>query len=789
MRPLIRRLLRFGLWTLLVLTLVGGGVAGYFVWQVSQQLPPIEKLVGYEPPMITRVYDRNLTRLATLSKERRIPLTPEQIPPKVGHAFLAAEDAMFYQHPGINPIGIIRAAFANMFAGHYSQGASTITQQLAKTFFLSPEKTIVRKITEMLLAFQIEQRFSKDEILALYLNQIYFGHGAYGVEAAAETYFNKNVDMLTVAEMALLASLPKAPSDYDPYKGAKRVLERRAYVLGQMRDHHWVTPHEYEAAMAEPLTLDHHPNAEFETPTLEEMVRRFLVDRFGETTTLEGGLNVFTTFDADWQAKARAQLAEGVRKVQEDLPFDEPLDQVEISDTLPPETVVAEWKGLPPLDDGAIRGLVVSIEDDQTALIRTIHGEALLRMGEGTPSRKLVVGGSIQIRKIAQLLNVGDVIPVHELPQAKGQAMMQVAMISQIPLEGALVSLDPIDGSLRAVVGSIDPFTDHFNRATQAVRQPGSSFKPLIYVTALERDDITPATILSDAPIVLESARDGIDWRPENYEQRFYGDTTLRTALEHSRNLVTIRLLSRIGVKSVLTKASLLGIQSPMPRHLGLALGAGALHPIELAGAYCALPNGGHAVNPHFIERVEDRHGRIVYQAAPKSDCLSCHHFDAGQTIPPAFLPTQVYTPEAAFQTTYLMQGVMTNGTGIKAQLNGRPSAGKTGTTNRQNDAWFIGFTPQQVTAVWVGRDDNQPIGHGMTGGRVAAPIWHSYMSEIMGNLPVQGFVPPEGITFVRLDPETGKQPTPESQRIIFEAFRKGTEPNFQTDLPDWLTQ
>ncbi|GAB4281020.1 MAG: PBP1A family penicillin-binding protein [Deferrisomatales bacterium] len=737
----MRTLARVGL-VVLVLGLAAA-FAGLWAWRsVLADLPDVDSLRAYRPPVVTTVWSRDGELMAEFFQQRRKVVSLAALPDRVVRAFLAAEDSHFFQHEGLDWTGILRAAWANLRERRVVQGGSTITQQVAKSLLLSPERSFRRKFREALLAVRIERDLTKQEILHLYLNQIYLGHGAYGVESASEIYFGKSARELNLAEASLLAGLPQAPSRYDPYQHPERALERRRYVLDRMAEEGWITPEEAAAATQAPLDLAGYRNPyPTVSPYFSEHVRRLLEERYGADALLRGGLRVVTAMDSPLQRAARRALRLGLEEVDRRQGYRGPVDHRDPSDPGP-------FAQGPPPEPG----------DRSLALVVDRRPEGLVVLAGGT--RFFLSGKSLgwaleRGEPLEERFRAGDVVlcAFEEGPEGAVEARL-----TQDPLvEGALVCLDPRTGEVLACVGGYDFARSQFNRAVQARRQPGSAIKPLIYAAAVDKG-YTPATLIYDSPIVYDSPDLEEKWKPKNYSNRFYGATPLREALVRSRNVVTIKVLKDIGVPYAVDYLRSLGISSPLSPDLSLALGASAVSPLELVSVYGAFAAGGARREPTFLLRVEDRDGRVLEAFAPEEG-------------------TRALSPQTAYVLTHMMQAVIREGTGRRARGLHRPAAGKTGTTNDNRDAWFLGFTPERVAGVWVGYDDGRSLGRRETGGRVAAPIWLAFMKEAVASIPQADFPVPPGIEFARVDAETGRLAGPTSVKTFTAAFKKGTVP------------
>ena len=631
------------------------GVAFYLYF--AHDLPSIETLKNYKPSTITRFYSEDGEIIDKFFIENREVISLERIPNHLVQAFISGEDARFFQHKGLDYIAILRALFKNIFSGEVVQGGSTITQQVVKSLLLSPERSFSRKIREAILAFKIEKYLSKDEILFLYLNQIYLGHGAYGVAAAAEDYFGKPVEELTLAESALLAGLPQAPSKHSPYNHPEQAKRRQTYVLHRMVEGGFISYGELMKALQTPLKLRSVRNPFIETvPHFVEYVRRYVEEKYGKEALYKNGLQVYTTIDTDCQRIAQEAVESGLKEIEK----------------------------------------------------RQKYSSA------GMP----------------------------------------------LTLEGALICLDLRTGYTKAVVGGRDFKRSQFNRATQARRQTGSAFKPIVYASALDKG-YTPASIIVDSPIVFVWGDK--KWRPKNFNEKFSGPTTLRNGLTHSINVVTVKIAQNIGTDYIQEYAKKLGISSPLHDNLSMALGSSSISLYELTKAYAVFANQGDSFSPIFIKKILDRDGNLLEENLP------------------LFYPKEpsdeerILSPQTAYLMTHLLESVVQNGTGWRAKVLGRPVAGKTGTTDQFLDAWFIGYTPELITGVWVGFDDERTLGENETGARVASPIWVTLMSKILKGRPIKDFPIPEGIEFTKINPKTGQMSL--AKEAILECFKEGTGP------------
>jgi penicillin-binding protein 1A len=745
----------------LVLVLAGAGVAVGLYRHYSKDLPRIESLNDYRPPTITAVYAADGAKIGEFYKERRIVTPLEEMAPQLINAFVAAEDARFFEHRGLDFVSIFRAALKNLEAGTVVQGGSTITQQVTKSFLLTPERKWSRKFREAILAYRIDKAFSKEEILYLYLNQIYLGHGAYGVEAAAQNYFGVSADELTLDQCALIAGLPQAPSEYSPLRNPQKALARRKYVLGQMAEEGFITAEDAERATAQPLALVERPNWFQETtPYYTEHVRRYVEETYGDDALYNQGLEIHTAVDVELQRAARRAVNDGLRELDKrHNGYRGPLKSIR-PDAVP-ETIAAlkaEWDA--PAAGTIVRGVVSGT--GESAYTIQLGGEtAPLPFS----SLKWALRGN-KDAKAETLLKSGDLIEVRLVEKSEENGGWKLALEQPPEVQGALVSIEGETGLVRAMVGGSDYGTSQFNRAVQAKRQPGSAFKPIIYAAALDHG-YTPATVVMDNAFVYRNAR--MNWKPRNYDRQFHGPNLMRTALAKSRNLSTINILDDIGVDYAIQYARKLGIESDLAENLSISLGSSGVSPLELTLAYSVFANGGYRVKPVFITRILDRDGNE----------LESYELDRVQAI----------EPETDYLITSLMESVIQAGTGQRVRAIGRPAAGKTGTTNDLHDAWFAGFTPDFVTGVWVGHDHEKPLGRRETGSKAASPIWLEFMKKAHENLPVRDFPVPPGIVFTKVDAETGLLPSPATEKTIFECFKKGTVPTRQTPHANQVTE
>lgn len=734
---------------------------------LAPKLPAAEILKDTQLQVPLRIFSAEGLLLAEFGEKRRIPLDYNEIPKPLIQAILASEDDRFFEHPGVDYHGILRAVYSLITTGQKAQGGSTITMQVARNFFLSSEKTYLRKLNEIILALQIEQVLTKEEILTLYLNKIYLGNRSYGVGAAANVYYGKSLQDLTLPEFAMIAGLPKAPSKYNPMANPERALLRRNYVLRRMWEVDYITEQDYLIAIQAPSTAQRHSrNIEGYAPFVAEMVRNQLVEQYGEEA-YNTGLNVYTTIRTGHQQAANTALQSALLSYDKRHGYRGARAQIGLIDDVDNSQLLLALSKLE-----TVGPLQPAIVKDLTAEVATVHikdiGATELTLDSIKWARPQLSTNSRgkEPSKVSDVLHTGDVIYVTQDEEEQWQ-------LAQLPeVEGALIAVSPFDGAVTALNGGFDYFHNKFNRVTQSRRQPGSGFKPFLYSAALEKG-YTAASIINDAPVVLEDAGLEDAWRPENYSRKFFGPTRLRVALAHSRNLVSIRLLRDITSDYAIKYISRFGFDADqMPRNLSLALGSGQASPWTMARAYSVIANGGYRIEPYIIQRIEDASGNIIMQAQPDTVCETCI---AGRTVEQAgFSPAKrVITAQNSYLMNSLLRGVVTSGTGRKALSLGRTDlAGKTGTTNDQIDAWFNGFHPELVAISWIGFDSPQTLGRYETGGRAALPMWIDFMKIALKGVPAEPLVQPVGMVTVQIDPETGLLARPETENAIAESFR-----------------
>ena len=758
-------------------------VAG-LLWHFSKELPDYSQLQDYEPAVMTRVHASDGSLLAEYARERRLYIPIQAIPKGVVNAFLAAEDKNFYEHGGLDFSGIARAGLAylqNYGSGRRPQGASTITQQVAKNFLLTNELSWSRKIKEALLAMKIERTFSKDKILELYLNEIYLGLGAYGVAAASLLYFDKSVHELSVAEAAYLAALPKGPNNYHPFRRREDAIARRNYVIDRMVEDRYIAVADAETAKADPLKVTQRQTGALKPASeyFAEEVRRYINDKYSEKKLYEGGLSVRTTLDPRLQELARTSLVNALVKYDESQGYRGAVAKIEITGDWGAK--LAEVKALSDISPWRIAA-VVAIND---------HGARIGFQPGRDPAGGIVkereygvigidgvrwakpAGGAAKGRtptRVAQALEVGDVIYVEPI-ENKGEQYR----LRQVPeVSGAIVALEPLTGRVLAMVGGFSFDQSQFNRATQALRQPGSSFKPFVYAAALD-NGYTPSSVVLDAPLEIDTGS-GV-WRPENYEGKFYGPSTLRFGIERSRNVMTVRLAQDLGLPLIGDYAKRFGVYDNMAPYMSFVLGAGETTLLRMTAAYAMFDNGGKKITPTLIDRIQDRYGRTIYRHDQR-ECRGCTAERWDNQNEPTLVDRRerVLDPMTAYQITSMMEGVVQRGTATVVREVGKPVAGKTGTTNDEKDAWFIGFSPDMVVGVYLGYDKPRHLGRGGTGGQLAAPVVKDFLKVALADKPAVPFRVPAGIKLIRVNPRTGMRAGP-GEGAILEGFKPGTAP------------
>ncbi len=789
-KSLLLSFLGYGFAAAVALFVAASGGAGYVLWKVSKDLPDYESLSKYEPPVMTRIHAHDGSLISEYARERRIFVPINTIPKQVIAAFLSAEDSRFYQHGGLDFQGIARAVYKLVEAKVQGkvrrvEGASTITQQVAKNFLLSNERSIERKLKEAILAIRIERAYSKDKILELYLNEIYLGIGAYGVAAASLSYFNKELNDLTVEEAAYLAALPKAPNNYHPFRKTEAALIRRNWIIGQMEENGYITSEQAEAAKAKPLGVRlrklgaHVFAAEF----FAEEVRRQIQREYGEEKLYGGGLSVRTTLEPRLQRMARNALMGGLAEFDRRKGWRGPVSKIDISgdwgkgliDTESPDDI-SPWRlgvVLSANAEKAVVGLKPAKKQDGKLVDAREAVEIAFEEVKWAKSAK-----TKKVPKaVTDILSPGDVIYV--APKDPDD-ISGVWSLMQIPeVGGGIVAMDPHTGRVLAVVGGFSFRLSQFDRAMQARRQPGSAFKPFVYATAIE-NGYKPTSIVLDAPIEIAQGPGQDIWRPENYEkEKSGGPSTLRFGIEKSRNQMTVRLAQDIGMPMITEYAKRFGIYDDLLPVLSMSLGAGETTLLRLATGYCMLANGGRQVRATLIDRIQDRWGRTVWRHDQRV-CENCKAEEwTGQDEPQTFDDRQqIIDPHTAYQMTSILEGVVQHGTGRSLKKLERPLAGKTGTTNEEKDAWFVGYSPDLVVGVFVGYDTPRPMGKGQTGGRVAAPIFGAFMKKALADKPATPFRIPPGIKLVRVNHRTGLRASADQSDTIMEAFKPGEGPD-----------
>ncbi len=774
----------FGVGVTLALV-VAAGVALYLV-SLSKDLPDYEVLARYEPPVTTRVHASDGALMGEFARERRLYLPIQAVPDRVKAAFLSAEDKNFYSHPGIDMMSLARAVVTNaqnLGSGRRPVGASTITQQVAKNFLLSSDQTMERKVREMLLSFRIEQAYSKDRILELYLNEIFFGLGAYGIAGAALTYFDKSVNELTVSEAAYLAALPKGPSNYHPFRHTDRAIERRNWVIDQMVSNGYVDVDEGERAKALPLNVNPRRSGTylFAGEYFTEEVRRAIISRYGEDALYEGGLSVRTTLDPEMQVKARKALQNGMLRYDTLRGYRGPVTSVDVSGDwgvalgeVSGLNDVPEWKLGVVLESGG-QGLTVGLQPGRQASGELLKDRETVSVSKENMSwalRYVSEGRRLRADSPAEVLKPGDVVYVEK----SGDGDDATWSLRQMPeISGGMVAMDPHTGRVLAMVGGFSYSQSEFNRATQAMRQPGSSFKPILYAAALD-NGYTPASVVMDGPISIRIGNQV--WEPKNYGGGFAGPSTLREGIERSRNLMTVRLANDMGMNLVAEYAERFGVYDKMLPVLAMSLGSGETTVMRMVSAYAIMANGGKHIVPSLIDRIQDRYGKTVFKHDQRV-CEGCNATGWEGQVEPQLVDNaeQVLDPMTAYQITSMMEGVVKRGTATTLAELGHPMAGKTGTTNDARDVWFVGYTPDLVVGLYLGFDQPRSMGDGATGGGLAAPVFKEFMADVLKDVRPVEFRVPEGMRMIAVDRKTGMRAGDGAAGSIVEAFKPGTGP------------
>jgi penicillin-binding protein 1A len=789
------RFLGFAFAAGMILFVAASGVVAFILWSVSKELPDYEVLANYEPPVMTRIHANDGQLIAEFAKERRIYVPINAVPEKLIQAFLAAEDKNFFQHGGLDIQGIVRAAWLNadniMFGGNRRLvGASTITQQVAKNFLLSSDQTLERKLKEAILAIRIERSFTKEQILELYLNEIYFGLGAYGVAAASLIYWDKSLNELTLEDCAYLAALPKAPNNYHPFRRTERAIERRNWVIDRMVENGFATAEEGEAAKARPLNVDPRPSGAriFAAEFFAEEVRRQLYDNYGEGKLYGGGLSVRTTLDPVLQGYAREALVDGLVRYDRRHGWRGPvktiplqgdwgvtLGEIEVPEDIDPWRLAVVLRAE---KDKAVIGIRPSKDAAGKVEPDRVQGEIAY---EEVKWARPVVRGRLGRRPkaVTDTLAPGDVIYVEPATDKKTGKVVdgQWRLMQHPAVDGAVVAMDPHTGRVLAIAGGFSFSESEFNRAVQARRQPGSSFKPIVYAAALD-NGYTPASVVLDAPFCLEAAQGRPRWCPENYSKKFYGPSTLRLGVEKSRNLMTVRLAQDMGMPLISEYARRFGVYDNLLPVLSMALGAGETTLMKMTTAFSMFANGGKQIEWTLIDRIQDRYGRTLWRHDQR-ECPQCRARRWEGQEEPVLTDDrkQIVDPYTAYQIVSILEGVVQRGTATRVKAVGKPLAGKTGTTNDYKDAWFVGFAPDLAVGVFVGFDTPKRMGRDATGGGVAAPIFRDFMINALADKPAVPFRVPPGMKMIRINRNTGLRAQPGDPAAIVEAFKPGTQP------------
>jgi len=763
-----------------------GAVAGacgilFIFYEFGRDLPDYHALADYEPPVSTRVYAADGQLIAEYARQDRLFIPVSAIPRQVINAFLVAEDKNFYHHDGIDFVGLTRAVLTNirnLGTDRRPVGASTITQQVAKNFLLTNEVSIERKIKEAILAFRMERAFTKDQILELYLNEIYLGMGAYGVASASVTYFDKPLNELSLSEAAYLAALPKGPNNYHPTRHTAAAIARRNWVIDRLHDEGFVTAAQAREAKSQGLGVkEHHDTLTVTAAYFTEEVRRFLADRYGTDMLYEGGLQVMTTLDPTLQAEAEKALKDGLIAYDRRHGWRGAFRQVRTTAWKDDLNVLEIPLGMPGWRLAAVtgtseQGATIGLRDGSLGFIPF---EEMKWARPTLPDQRY----GYPPESVDEVVKPGDVIAVEALGDDRtGPDGHPLYGLRQVPeVEGAIVAMDPHSGRVRALVGGFNYEESEFNRATQALRQPGSAIKPFVYAAALD-SGFTPASLVLDAPFVLDQGAGQGKWKPGNYSNQFYGPSTLRLGLEKSRNLMTVRLAQYVGMDAITAIARRFGIQEHMPPLLSMALGAGETTLLRLTNAYGMMANEGLRIEPALIERIQDRRGKTIYKRDERA-CPNCTNVAWHPGLQAPVLPDnreRVIDAPTAYQSISMMEGVIERGTGVQARSIGKPLAGKTGTTDDAKDAWFMGFSPNLVAGVYTGFDNHRTLGPDEQGASVAVPIWKAFMEQALKDQPAIPFHVPEGIRLVRVNAQTGLPARPGDRNVILEAFKADTD-------------
>ena len=762
--------MRFLLNLIFFMILLGTVIVGAGVYYLLPGLPSTDSLQDVQFSVPLRVYTQEGSLMSEFGEKRRLPVNYDDVPDVMVDAFLASEDDRFFEHPGVDWQGLARAGVLLIKTGERAQGGSTITMQVARNFFLTNEKTYSRKLNEILLSLKIERELSKEEILELYFNKIYLGHRAYGIVAASELYYGVPLSELALSQVAMMAGLPKAPSRMNPVTNPKRALQRRNYVLGRMLYLGNITDEEYEVAIKAPITARiHHKVPDTSSPYVAEMVRSYMVEKYGDEAYTTG-YKVYTTINDRLQKAADNALRKALLDYDKRHGYRGAEHHYELEQSAGEGDWLQMLEGYPVLG-GLHPALVISVSDKSADVYLKDDGLVTLDWAAMSWARRYIDENrrEAEPKSAIELFQPGDLVRVIKTDEG--------LMLAQIPgVEGALVSLSPEDGSILALSGGFAFNHSKFNRVVQAERQPGSSFKPFIYSAALA-NGYTAASLVNDAPVVFDDPGLEDTWRPENYSGKYRGPTRLRSALTYSRNLISIRLLRSVGIRTAIKYAANFGFDPErLPKDLSLSLGSGAVSPLELARAYTVLANGGYLTNPYFISRIEAANGDVVFQANPDRVCRDC---GASEGESSDGIAKKVVDSGNVYIIASMMRDVIRAGTGTKALVLKRPDlSGKTGTTNDQKDAWFSGFNANIVTTAWVGFDQIRPLGAKETGGQAALPMWIDYMKVALEDMPEAYPIKPPGVVSVRVDRQTGLLASPGQKDAYLEIFRKGTVPS-----------
>ncbi|MDL1964186.1 MAG: PBP1A family penicillin-binding protein [Deltaproteobacteria bacterium] len=755
---------------ILSISITIGGIYFY----LSRDLPKISSLTDYRPSLITTVYSDDNRKIAEFYKERRIILPMSEMPKMLIDAFIAAEDARFFKHKGIDISSIIRAYLKNIEAGTIVQGGSTITQQVTKSLLLTPERNYTRKVKEAILAYRIDKKFTKKEILFLYLNQIYLGHGAYGVEAASENYFGKSAKDMNLAECAILAGLPQAPSKYSPFRNPEKAKQRQIYVLKRMVAEGYITNIQATEAINTELDIKPRRNWYIEkVPFYTEHVRRYVETKYGPDALYNDGLKIYTAVNIEMQKAARKEIEKGLRALDKRQGYRGPVkflttEEIEAFS----KKLLKELEKNPAEKGKIVNGVVIEVNDtNDTVTVRIGNIQGIINITGMRWARKPdpeVPYYKVRVKHPGEVLDIGDVILVKFKNKITDSEIWELELEQEPDVQAALLSIEAETGHVKVLLGGRDFRKSQFNRAIQSKRQPGSAFKPIIYAAAIDKG-YTPASVIIDSSIVFQNTERDFTWKPRNYEEKFYGPTLLRDAIAKSRNVVTIKILKDIGIDYVIDYAGKLGITSNLNRDLSIALGSSGVSLLEIVKAYSVFANLGYLIEPVFITKIIDRDGNVLEETTIKRK--------------------KVIDQSTAYIITSLLEGVVKYGTGRMVRELNRPVAGKTGTTNNLHDAWFVGYTPRYITGTWVGFDEEISLGEGETGAKAASPIWLGFMKYVLDDKSVRVFHIPEGVVFSKIDAETGLLPIPESTKRVFECFKEGTVPTEYTKKSDLITE